>query len=533
MKAFADLLEALVYMPSRNGKMRVLSAYLSETPDPDRGWALASLAGTLTLKYATPSVIRKLTEDRVDPVLFRLSYDFVGDLAETASLIWPDREAHCEHQDLSLNDVVTTLQQTSKQAAPEVLAGWMDQLPPAQRFALLKLTMGGLRIGVSARLAKQALAQLGAITVEEIEEIWHGLSPPYTDLFAWLEGPAPRPEVDQATLFRPMMLANPLDEEELKTIAPSDYAAEWKWDGIRVQLAASPKGVALYSRTGDDISGSFPDFVNNIDFHGVLDGELLVIKDGRVEPFNALQQRLGRKKPPISIQQSYPVGVRAYDILFDGEADLRTLPFDQRRARLEGFIALHSSQRIDLSTMIDFESWGDLRAMRTGLRDGGIEGMMLKRRDSSYLAGRPKGPWFKWKRDPLSADCVLMYAQRGHGKRSSYYSDFTFGCWRRSEDGEDELVPVGKAYSGYTDKELLLLDKWVRDHARERFGPVRAVEPGLVFEVAFDAVQPSSRHKSKIAMRFPRIKRIRWDKPYKEADHVSTLETLIEQGGKE
>jgi DNA ligase-1 len=259
----------------------------------------------------------------------------------------------------------------------------------------------------------------------------------------------------------------------------------------------------------------------------VLDGELLVMRGREVAPFNDLQQRLNRKSVTPSMLKSHPAHIRLYDMLFVGDEDLRALPFIERRARLEAWHKTHTPDRTDISGIIDFASVSELETLWAGARETGIEGLMLKRRDSPYIAGRPKGHWYKWKRAPLLIDAVLMYAQRGSGKRSSFYSDYTFGAWRDGEGGEAELVPVGKSYFGFTDEELKELDRWVRNHTVDSFGPVRQVEPKLVFEVAFDSVHRSTRHKSGVAMRFPRIHRIRWDKPAKEADRLETLAALI------
>ena len=527
MKRFAALLDGLVYTASRNGKLRLLADYFTSTPDPDRGWALAALTDGLNQRHVKPALVRQLTEERTDPVLFRLSYDYVGDLAETVSLIWPDGPS--TETPPSLGEVVRDLATAGRADAPALLVAWLDALDAPGRFALLKLLMGGLRVGVSARLAKTALARAGGVELSEIEEIWFGLEPPYESLFAWIEGRAGPPAVDRRLAFRPLMLANPLDESELDGLDPSHFQAEWKWDGIRTQLVASATDRRLYSRTGDDIGGGFPDIVEAMTFDAVLDGELLVMRDGEVAPFNHLQQRLNRKTVTRKMLSEHPAHVRVYDILFDGEEDLRPLPFAERRARLDRWFEGTAPARMDLSPLVPFDRWDALAGMRAEARGSGIEGLMLKRADSPYLAGRPKGPWFKWKRDPLLADCVVMYAQRGHGRRSSFYSDFTFGAWRDGEDGDPELVPVGKAYFGFTDAELADLDRWVRAHSTERYGPVRAVEPGLVLEVAFDSLHRSNRHKSKIAMRFPRVHRIRWDKPASEADQLATLEKLVEE----
>jgi DNA ligase-1 len=309
-----------------------------------------------------------------------------------------------------------------------------------------------------------------------------------------------------------------------------DYAAEWKWDGIRVQIVGVAGQTRLYSRAGDDITGSFPEVAEAFVGEGVLDGELLVRGEaqgadehgGAAASFNALQQRLGRKTVSAKMLKDYPAFVRLYDLLFDGKDDLRSLPWQDRRARLEAFVPRLDPVRFDLSALIEASTFDELEEIRAGARDASIEGVMLKRRDSSYVAGRRAGLWYKWKRDPLTADCVLLYAQRGSGKRSSYYSDFTFGCWNEA----GELSPVGKAYFGFTDEELMWLDRFVRNNTVQRFGPVREVAKTLVLEVAFDSIHESKRHKSGLAMRFPRISRIRTDKPAAEADTVAGLRRL-------
>jgi DNA ligase-1 len=409
---------------------------------------------------------------------------------------------------------------------------------------LIKLVTGGLRVGVSARLAKAAVAVLGEKDVHEIEVIWPALAPPYRELFAWLEGRTDKPVNADPAPFRPPMLAHALDDADLAALNPAEFIAEWKWDGIRVQAVTGREGkpdgravARLYSRTGEEISKSFPDLLEALRLPGAIDGELLIMRDRRVQSFNVLQQRLNRKTVTSKLIAEFPAHLRAYDLLADGEEDLRELPFAERRARLEDFVARLCDERVDLSPLIVFRSWAELIAARktpasagAGADAAAVEGVMLKARAALYLPGRPKGLWWKWKRDPFIIDAVLMYAQRGHGKRSSYYSDYTFGVWTAGEAG-DELVPVGKAYFGFTDEELLQIDRFVRRNTIERFGPVREVvhEPdhGLVLEVAFEGLQRSSRHKSGLAMRFPRINRLRWDKPPGHADRLERLETLL------
>ncbi len=527
--AFAELLERLVFTPGRNAKLALLRRWFDTQPDPERGLGLAALTDELVFTAAKPALVRDLVASRTDPVLLALSHDYVGDLAETVALIWPQREGvNAPPPDLS--EVVETLEVTPKAELPALIAGWLDTLDASGRYALIKLLTGELRVGASARLTRLALAEWAGKPVEEIEEVWHGVAPPYLPLFRWLEGRAERPDPRDAPVFRPLMLAHPLEDADVAALDPSQWRAEWKWDGIRVQLTAGPGGRRVFSRAGEDVSGAFPEIVEAMDFHAVLDGELLVIREGgQVAPFADLQQRLNRKAVTPRMQRDYPVGVRLYDLLLDGDEDLRPLPFDERRRRLEEWAERVRPARMDLSSQIAFASFAQLAEIRAGARAASIEGLMLKRADSPYLAGRVKGLWWKWKRDPLSIDAVMMYAQRGHGKRSSYYSDYTFGLWRPDGEGGEELVPVGKAYSGYTDQELVWLDRWIRNHTVSRFGPVREVEKALVLEVIFDAAQLSNRHKSGVALRFPRILRIRKDKPAGEADRLENLMNLVEK----
>ncbi|HTZ01316.1 MAG TPA: cisplatin damage response ATP-dependent DNA ligase [Xanthobacteraceae bacterium] len=553
MRRFAELLDRLTYEPGRNAKLRLMTAYFRTTDDPERGWALAALTGELSFPHAKSGLIRSLIAERTDPVLFELSYDYVGDLSETVALMWPAKASSLpggEVKDLALTDVVETLTTLGKAHLPQQLARWLDALDETGRWALIKLVTGGLRIGVSARLAKAAVAALADKEAQEIELIWPGLTPPYRLLFDWLEGRAEKPASGDAAPFRPPMLAHALDDADLQSLDAKDFLAEWKWDGIRVQAVAGRRNdepgsltTKLYSRTGEDISKAFPDLLDALRLPGAIDGELLIMREKRVQSFNVLQQRLNRKTVTPKLIADFPAHLRAYDLIADGAEDLRDAPFAERRRRLEDFVARLGDARIDLSPLIAFSGWNELIAARANPAAAGagedaaaVEGVMLKRRDAAYLPGRPKGPWWKWKHDPFIVDAVLMYAQRGHGKRSSYYSDYTFGVWTRGESG-DELVPVGKAYFGFTDEELLQIDRFVRRNTTERFGPVREVVhdagQGLVLEVAFEGLQRSTRHKSGLAMRFPRISRLRWDKPPAEADRLERLETMlsrIEQG---
>ncbi|MBN8956310.1 MAG: cisplatin damage response ATP-dependent DNA ligase [Rhizobiales bacterium] len=594
MNRFAALLDRLAYQHGRNAKLRLMTDYFRTTPDPERGLALAALTGALSFRHAKPGIIRALIAERTDPTLFAMSYDYGGDLAETVALMWPaspqaqrapapacggglgrghstieasdgvplpvpppqagegtldalrqpQPTPNSEDEAPTLSAVVHTLATLGKAELPAQLARWLDALDATGRWALLKLITGGLRIGVSARLAKTAAAALGGKEADEVELIWPGLEPPYLDLFAWLEGRGEKPVARDPAPFRPVMLAHAIEEPELAALDPADFIAEWKWDGIRIQAVSGTREdgarmTRLYSRTGEEISGSFPDICGALRVDGAIDGELLIVRNGRVQSFNVLQQRLNRKSVTDKLMAEFPAHLRAYDLLAADSEDLREKPFMQRRAALEQFVTALDEPRIDISPLVPFETWTELIAARAdpaaanaGLDADAIEGVMLKRRDAPYLPGRPTGLWWKWKRDPFIVDAVLMYAQRGSGKRSSYYSDYTFGVWTGGESG-DELVPVGKAYFGFTDEELLQIDRFVRRNTVDRFGPVREVvhEPdqGLVFEVAFEGLQRSTRHRSGVAMRFPRISRLRWDKPPGEADRLEALEKILQR----
>ena len=522
MRRFAELVDTLVYTRSRNAKLAAIAYYLRTTPDPERGWALAALTDSLDFPAVKSATIRGVAATRIDPELLRLSRQHVGDTAETVALIWPEH-ATAEQADPSIDAVVTALSAATRATAPAVIAALLDSLDSNGRYAMLKLATGGMRIGVSSRLAKTAFAQAFAVPVDTVDELWHALAPPYAALFAWAADGGAQPDISATPFFRPFMLSHPFEADTLDLAA---YAAEWKWDGIRVQIAHLGGETRIYSRGGDDISAAFPELVAAIAIDAVVDGELLVRGDsqgGDAASFNALQQRLGRKTVSKKLLEQYPAFVRLYDLLVDRDQDLRGLPWTTRRARLEALMPQLPAERFDLSPVLDVTEFAELARLRDTARDAAIEGVMLKRRDSPYQAGRKVGLWYKWKRNPLTADCVMMYAQRGNGRRASFYSDYTFGCW--NENGE--LLPVGKAYSGFTDEELKLLDKFVREHTLARFGPVREVEKSMVLEVAFDSIHVSSRHKSGLAMRFPRIHRIRIDKPAAEADRIATLQALV------
>src|SRR5256885_4981353 len=387
MRAFSQLLDDLVYTRSRNTKLKLIGDYLKETPDPDRGYGLAALTGTLDIQAVKGAAVRAIAEERVDPVLLYMSRDYVGDMAETVALLWPNRPGEPPELDdatISISEAVHRLRSASRMEAPRVLAAMLDHLDASGRFALLKLATGALRVGISARLAKQGLANAFGLEVEAVEEVWHGLKPPFAELFDWAEGRAEQPTARDVPVFRPFMLAHPLEETK---VSLDDYAAEWKWDGIRVQLVHAGGETRLYSRTGDDISGSFPDVAEAFRTSGVLDGELLVrgsdqgvadVHGGAPASFNALQQPLGRKTVSQKMLGEYPAFVRLYDILFDGAEDLRERPWTERRKRLERFAGRLDPERFDVSQLIEAGSFRALEELRGNARDVAIAGIMLK-----------------------------------------------------------------------------------------------------------------------------------------------------------
>src|SRR4030095_2253818 len=380
MRAFSQLLDDLVYTRSRTAKLRLIGEYLKGTPDPDRGLALAALTGTLDIKAVKPAQIRAMAMERIDPVLLAMSRDYVGDMAETLSLLWPVPDGEPPDLDdgsVRLSDAVERLQGASRMDAPGKLARMLDHLDISGRFALIKLATGALRVGISARLAKQAVAHAFGLDAEAVEEVWHGLTPPFAELFDWAEGRAEQPSAEDMPLFRPFMLAQPLDDLR---VSLDDFAAEWKWDGIRVQIAHAGGETRLFSPTGDDISLSVPEIAESFMVRGVVDGELLVrgagqgseAHGGAAASFNALQQRLGRKTVSAKMRGEFPAFVRLYDILFHGTEAGRALPWQQRRARLERFAGELDAGFFDLSALIDAPDFEALENMRGSARDSAI-----------------------------------------------------------------------------------------------------------------------------------------------------------------
>lgn len=526
MQSFVDLLDKLSFTYSNHKKIALLEHFFRNTPDPERGYALGIIAGTIKLPGFKRGLVKALITEQIDPWLFELSYDYVGDLSETVALLWQTSSTQEFVLKPALSEIIEQLTQLPKAALKDYLRELFNQFNAKERWALLKIGSSSLRIGVSSRFLKQALAKFGQRDVQEIEQIWHGLEAPYEALFHWLENKKPKPDIRDNLFFHPVMLAQPLEDKDLAKIQPELFAIERKIDGIRIQFSHTLKGKALFSRTGDEITHSFPELAQlSLDHSVILDGELVIKKGTSLCSFNDLQQRLNRKNPSKTLIEDLPAHIVLYDILFLDHRDLRSLSFLERREILEHWYFAHQKTCFSLSALLLFNKPEDLIALKEKVlssQDLAVEGLMIKRKESPYLPGRPSGQWYKWKRDAFLIDAVLMYAQRGHGKRSSFYSDYTFGLW-----ADDKLLPIAKAYFGFTDEELKNLDRWVRHHTLNRFGPVREVEKSLVFELAFEGVNTSSRHKSGYALRFPRIHRIRWDKPAAQADLLSSLEKFL------
>ncbi|GHA71923.1 ATP-dependent DNA ligase [Cognatilysobacter bugurensis] len=528
MKRFAALYRELDRSTATLDKRAALIDYFRSAPPADVVWALWLLSGGKLARIAGTRELRQWAGEVTGTPewLVEESHAHVGDLAETLTLLLDDPVGIGE--DVPLREwIERRLLPFAGRDPPlrrEVVTEAWKQLAFDERFVFNKLLTGALRVGVSQRLVQQALAEMSGVDIARIAQRMLGAWKPserfLRDLLSEGELPSDRQQP------YPFFLASPL-ESEPDTLGPvDDWLLEWKWDGIRLQLIRRGGEIALWSRGEERLDGRFPEIETAaavLPRDCVIDGELLGWRadDSRPLAFTALQTRIQRRKPGAKTLADTPVQVLAYDLLeLEGE-DLRERPLSERRAALEALLADMPDPRIRVSPNVEAASWSDAAALREGARERAVEGLMLKRRASSYQSGRRRGDWWKWKIDPLTIDAVLVYAQSGSGRRSTLFTDYTFALW-----SGDQLVPVAKAYSGLDDKEILTLDRWIRAHTVERFGPVRQVEPVHVFELGFEAVNRSTRHKSGIAVRFPRILRWRHDKPVAEADRVDTLRAL-------
>jgi DNA ligase 1 len=527
MRRLAALFDRLDRSTATLDKRAALVDYFRAAEPRDAVWALRLLSGGKLARIAQSGELQAwiAAASATPDWLVAECHAHVGDLAETLTLLLDD-PAPQERIDAPLHHWVERVllplrgaPAAERQATVE--RAWRA-LPGTQRLLFNKLLTGALRVGVSQRLVQQALAELTGIDIARIAQRMMGDWPPTPAYLAALLAP----EVTQADAQQPypFFLASPL-EQPVASLGPvEDWLLEWKWDGIRLQLIRRGTQIALWSRGEERVDGRFPEVeaaARALPDGCVLDGELLVWREDRVQPFAALQKRIGRLKPGAKLLADAPVALLAYDLLEQDHQDLRALPLQQRRERLAVLLEALADPRIRLSQEVRAADWADAARQRERARELDVEGLMLKRRASPYQVGRRRGDWWKWKIDPLTIDAVLVYAQSGSGRRATLFTDYTFALW----DGE-RLVPVAKAYSGLDDAEILRLDRWIRANTRERFGPVRVVEPLHVFELGFEGVQRSTRHKSGVAVRFPRILRWREDKRPADADRLETLQAL-------
>ncbi|MEM9249200.1 MAG: ATP-dependent DNA ligase [Pseudomonadota bacterium] len=533
---FAALFTALDQTTKTNAKVAALAAYFGEAPETDRVWCIALLSGRRPKRMLTTTVLRDWAAERagVPLWLFEESYTVVGDLAETIALILPEGTGRT---DATLSDWISGLKRLpslEEEARKALVWQAWDGLGPVERFVFNKLLTGGFRMGVSAKLMTRALAQATGIAEPELAHRLMGAWDP--ERVSWQNLVlAPDPEEALSRPY-PFYLAYQLDAAPESLGDPQDWVAEWKWDGIRGQLILREGQHYVWSRGEELMTERFPEFAAALDVlpsGTVLDGEVLAWDRTAEAPqsFNALQARIGRKTVPKKLLEEAPVVLRAYDLLEWGGKDLRDHPFEARRQMLEAALAkVLPVAPLRLSPRVPFETWQGLAETRANARALRAEGLMLKRRGSPYRAGRKKGDWWKWKVDPLSVDAVMIYAQAGHGRRANLYTDFTFAVWGGTP-GESTLVPFTKAYSGLTDAEFRRITAWVRKNTLERYGPVRAVRPEHVFEIHFEGIQRSTRHKSGVALRFPRMARWREDKPPAEANTLEDLEDMLDAYG--
>ena len=530
MRAFHELFRALDATTRSSVKERHLVAYFEAAPPEDAAWAAHLLLGRKGRRAVNTRLLREwAAEESGHPLwLVEESYDAVGDLAETLALLLSNADERPEPPALAafMSERVMALAELDEDAKRALVTRTWAELDEGERFLFHKLISGGFRVGVAKGIVAKALARVAGVDRATILHRLSGKWQPTPE--AWRAIVAP--EEGDADPLRPypFFLAHPVPEDVADLGDASDFQAEWKWDGIRAQAVRRGDELLLWSRGEDLVNPGFPEIVESLRELApgtVLDGELLAWDGDAPLPFHALQRRIQRKSVSAKLRAEVPVRFVAYDLLEEGGEDLRALPLAERRARLATLVPRVDLPHLGLAPIVEAPDWEGLAALRETSRERGVEGLMLKRRDAAYGAGRVRGPWWKWKVDPFTIDTVLVYAQRGHGRRASLYTDYTLAVW--SEEGE--LVPVAKAYSGLTDAEIRRVDAFVRRNITDRFGPVRVVKPDLVFEIAFEGIQPSPRHKAGIALRFPRIARWREDKPPAEADTLASVRALLEQ----
>ena len=534
MRHFTALYMRLDATTATNPKVAAMREYFASAPAADAAWAVSFLCGRRIKRPIPGTRLREWVAEAIDMPMWLVeeSYSAVGDSAETMTLLLDEIAAGESGLDIPLHqwveDRILPLKQADEATQKARLLEWWRELPTEARFTLNKLLTGAFRVGVSRRLVTRALAEYADVELARIAHRLMGRWDPTPDFFERLIDPEDRGE-DAAQPY-PFFLASPIENAPIETMADlgprSDWHAEWKWDGIRAEIIRRAGECHIWSRGEDLMDGRFPEIeaaAADLPEGSVIDGEILAWEAGAdlPLPFARLQRRIGRLKPSAAMQKKHPVRFFAYDCMEAGGTDIRDEPLETRRAHLAELLA-GISERIGVSEPVGGTSWDELAALRERSREFATEGFVLKRLGSPYRVGRVRGDWWKWKVDPFSVDAVLLYAQPGSGRRSNLLTDYTFAVW----DG-DELVPFAKAYSGLTDKEIRQVDSWIRKNTKERFGPVRSVTPHHVFELHFEGIQASNRHKSGIAVRFPRIARWREDKPLEEADTLDNVKALL------
>ncbi len=523
MRSFSDLFWRLDQTTKNTLRVAALVDYFKNSSSEDASWALFFLSGRTLPRGANSRQLREwIGEETGLPLwLIEESYDSVGDLAETLALLLPDKKAIENTPSLEslVREILVPLRKLEEEQKKQVVREIWRKLPRRECFVFNKLLTGGFRVGVSEGLIIQALSQLSGVPEEILSHRLMGEWSPSRAF--WLNLISTSIDTAESTSRPyPFYLASPVEGVELGDV--NDYQVEWKWDGIRGQLVARESGVFLWSRGGENLTERFPEVVElgkQLPQGTVLDGEILAWREEVVLSFSLLQTRITRKKITKSLLHDVPVTFLAYDLLEENGTDIRALPLRERRKRLESI--QHEVSGLRLSPKVTATSWEELRSLRQTSREKKVEGFMLKHSDSRYGVGRERGAWWKWKVEPLTLDAVLVYAQKGHGRRANLFTDYTFAVWK-----SEELVPIAKAYSGLTDKEITEVDEFIRKNTIERFGPVRTVKPVQVFEIAFEGIQESTRHKSGIAVRFPRILRWRKDKRPEDADTLESLKVL-------
>ena len=529
MRDFAELYDEIDTTTSTNLKVAAMARYFRSAPPADAAWAAYILSGRRLKRFIGPALLRKwlIEASGLPEWLADESYSTVGDMAETIALLMETDESTKVATDVPLaewiDERLLPLRDEDEAGQRDAIVGWWRTLPYRECFLLNKLLTGELRVGVSELLVSRALAEVLDVSRADVARRMMGEWQPGAAFWEALKS-GELPATDPSAPY-PFYLASPLEGDVHTLGLPAEWQIEWKWDGIRGQLIHRNGQCFIWSRGEDLVTERFPEIVEASAWlpNGVvLDGEIVAWREGAVRPFAELQQRIGRKKLSANILQKVPVRFLAYDLIEQDGADIRELPMHERRMRLESLLK-GAPAVLSLSPLVVASTWDELATLRTESRSRSVEGLMLKARESAYGTGRQRGSWWKWKIEPYSFDAVMLYAQPGHGRRSNLYTDYTFGVWR-----DTELVSVAKAYSGLSNSEIAELDKWIRAHTLEKFGPVRAVEPTQVFELAYEGIAASSRHKSGIALRFPRIVRWRTDKPANEADTLQNLQAVLE-----